>query len=161
MVTIIHLESGITLFSRIFENFCQVNDDEIDTIGCFMNAMELLSKNLGQEGIRQIEMSDLNILIYEKHPIFIAFIIDLKDNLEEYKKKLSICLATFLKEYSDVLNTNNYYDISIFNNFNITLQEILDMSINEINLACPNCEFGSKCDCLYERMKHKFIICNN
>ena len=159
MVTIIHLESGITLFSRIFENFCQVIDDEIDTLGCFMNAMELLSKNLGQEGIRQIEMSDLNILIYEKDPILMAFIIDRNDNLEESKKKLSICLATFIKEYSDVLNNNNYHDISIFNNFNITLQEILDLSIDEIDLACPNCEFGSKCDCLYQQMNHKFIIC--
>ncbi|MFX1339663.1 MAG: hypothetical protein ACFFDK_13705 [Promethearchaeota archaeon] len=150
MVIVINLEGGIPLFSRIFEKFCQVSDDEIDLIGCFVNAIELFSKNLGQDGIRKIEMSDVNVLIYEKHSILMAFIIDLKDNLEEYQKKLSICLGTFLKDYSDVLINDSYHNISIFNNFNITLRKILDTTIDEINLACPNCEFGSKCDCLYE-----------
>lgn len=152
LVSVLHLESGITLFSRVFENFCKTVGDDTDLIGCFVSAMDSFSKQLGQEGVKQIEMSNLKILMFEKRPILIFFALELIDDLQEYQKKISICANTFLKKYKTELK-KNFHHIELFKSFNPIIQEILEFPLEKLNEVCPDCEFEIKRDCLYVHLR--------
>jgi len=90
MISIIHEPSGITLFSRVFDNFCKsINDKtQSDLVGSFISAIKKFSQNFGQYEIKQIEMSDIRFIIYEQDTIMIFFLLDVSDNSTEYKKFL-------------------------------------------------------------------------
>lgn len=86
MISIIHEPSEITLFSKVFDNFCKSinNKTQSDLVGSFISAIKKFSQNFGQEEIKQIEMSDLRFLIYEQDVIMIFFLLDASDNSAEY-----------------------------------------------------------------------------
>jgi len=90
MISIIHEPSDITLFSKVFDNFCKLIDEKTqsDLVGSFLSAIKKFSQNFGQNEIKQIEMSDLRFLIYEQDTIMIFFLLDVSDNSTEYKKFL-------------------------------------------------------------------------
>ena len=157
MATIIHAENGLTLFSKSFERFCFEIEDQEDLVGCFISAMESFSKQFGQEGLRSIEMTDLEVLIYKKLPISVIFVADKDENLEEYKHKIAISANTFVKKYEKEIqaSANN---TAFFEGFNADLQEILELPMEEITLACPHCDFEEKCDCIYVQLQKKLVI---
>ena len=154
MVSILHLESGITLFARVLENFCKIVGDDTDLLGCFVSAMESFSKQLGQKGVKQVEMSNLKLLMFEKEPILVVFALDLTDDVKEYQKKISICTNTFLKKYKTELK-KNINQIELFKSFNAILQEILEFPLEKLNVVCPDCEFDLKKDCLYVHLRDR------
>lgn len=154
MVSIVHSDSGITLYSRIFEKFCEDIDNGLNSelIGAFFTAIKGFSKQFGQNEIKQIEMSTLKFLIHEKDKVMIFFLLDDNDQIEEYKKTLIICLNTFLDLYSI---REFYYETHIFQKFNPILQEILKIPPEEIEPSCLNCPMGQKKDCLFNQVQKR------
>ncbi len=151
MVSVIHLGSGITLFSTVYDHFCDQIEEGKELVGCFVQAIDLFSKNIGQEGVRTIEMSNLRILIFEKNPIIISFIIDIDDDISLYKKKLDISLHTFLKNFQVHLQ-DNYNTTSLFERFQKDLNDILEISDEDILSSCPECDKSEHCECVYSIM---------
>ncbi|MBN1803320.1 MAG: hypothetical protein JW891_17545 [Candidatus Lokiarchaeota archaeon] len=151
MVSVIHLASGITLFSAVYEQFCEQIEEGKELVGCFVQAIDLFSKNIGQDGVRTIEMSNLKVLIFEKNPILVSFIIEIDDDASLYKKKLDIALHTFLKNYQVQL-INAYNTTSLFEGFYEDLNVILEVSDEDILRACPECEHSEHCECIYSMM---------
>jgi len=145
MISIIHEPSVITLFSKVFDNFCKTIDEKTqsDLVGSFLSAIKKFYQNFGQDEIKQIEMSDLRFLIYEQDIIMIFFLLDVSDNSIEYKKILKICCNTFFRIYHNQI-TNNFNEISIFQDFNLTLKEILKIPPEKIEPTCLNCPMGLK-----------------
>ena len=156
MVSFIHAPSGITLFSRIFEGFCErINEAaQSELIGCFISAIKSFSQEFNQNEIKHIEMSNLTFLISEQDHVMIFFLLDVTNNTMEYRKSLKICLNAFLRMYHGEIK-NNYNDISKFENFNSILQEILKISPDKIEPSCLNCPMGQKENCLFKRVKQK------
>ena len=101
MVSIVHSVSGITLFTKVFNDFCEEVDGEIsmELIGSFLTAIKLFSKQFGQDEIKQIEMSTLKFLITEKEGIMVFFLTEHDDKTEEYKRLLTMCCKTFKETY--------------------------------------------------------------
>ncbi|MFX1398772.1 MAG: hypothetical protein ACFFAS_17210 [Promethearchaeota archaeon] len=160
MASVIHLKSGITLFSNVYEHFCEQIEEGQELIGCFVQAIELFSKNIGQEGVREIEMSTVRVLIFEKNPILVAFIIDKDDNASLYRKKLDISLHTFLKNYGSHLS-KKYNNASLFEGFEEDLKEILDLPNETILKACPECNNHGNSECLYVLLQGKLKPASN
>lgn len=161
MISIIHSPSGITLFSRIFENFCEKinNDLETDLIGSFISAIRKFSKNFGQDEIKQIEMSTLKFIIYEKEKILIFFLLDNSDKRLDYEKSLKICLNIFLEMfYKD--NYTPYNSTSSFKKFNPILQEILKISPEKIEPSCLSCPRLQKNNCLFKHVQEEILKSN-
>ena len=161
MVSLIHISSGITLFSRIFDKFCENINSESETqlIGCFISAIKKFSQELGQKGIKQIEMSNLKVLIHEHDPIIIFILIDNSDDSEDYSKTLIMCCNAFFQVYRKEIN-ENYNKTSIFQKFNPILQEILKIPPDKIEPSCINCPMGQKKDCLFNRVKQQILEFN-
>lgn len=158
MVSIIQSESGITLYSRIFNNFCEEIDNKLNSelIGAFFTAIKGFSKQFGQNEIKQIEMSTLKFLIHERDKVMIFFLLDDNDNIEEYKKTLMVCLNTFHELFSKEIR-EYYYETHKFQKFNSILQEILKIPPEKIQPSCLNCPMGQKKNCLFNQVQKKII----
>ncbi len=156
MVSIIHSDSGITLFSRVFEDFCENIDNGLnsDLIGAFFTALRGFSQQFGQREIKQIEMSTVKFLIHERDKVMIFFLLDNNDQIAEYKKTLIICLNTFLDLFSKEIH-EYYYETHKFQKFNQILQEILKIPPEEIEPSCLNCLMGQKKNCLFNQVQKK------
>lgn len=156
MVSIIQSESGITLYSRIFDNFCEDIDNKLNSelIGAFFTAIKGFSKQFGQNEIKQIEMSTLKFIIHERDNVMIFFLLDDNDNIEEYKKTLMVSLNTFLGMFSKEVS-EFYYETHKFQKFNSILQEILKIPPEKINPSCLNCPMGQKKNCLFNQVQKK------
>jgi hypothetical protein len=156
MVSIVHSDSGITLFSRVFEDFCDNIDNGLNSelIGAFFTAIKGFSKQFGQNEIKQIEMSTLKFIIHERDKVMIFFLLDDNDNIEEYKKTLMVSLNTFLEIFSKEVS-EYYYETHIFQKFNSILQEILKIPPEKIQPSCLNCPMGQKKDCLFNQVQKK------
>ena len=161
MVSLIHIPSGITLFSRIFDKFCEgINQEfEFTLIGSFITAIKMFSQKFGQNEIKQIEMSSLRFLIYEQKRVMIFFLLNISDDILEYKRSLRICMNAFLQMFhKDIYK--NYNNTAIFQDFNPILQEILKISLDKIEPSCLNCPMGQRNNCLFKRVKNKIIEFN-
>ena len=158
MVSIIHSPSGITLFSRIFEKFCEKISEEMGAalIGSFISAIKTLSQEFGQDEIKQIEMSTLKFLIYEKNQIMIFFLLDNTDGIEDYKKILIVCLNAFFKMFSKDIY-EKYNNTFIFQEFNPILHEIFKIPPEKIEPSCLNCLMGQKKNCLFKQVQQKIL----
>lgn len=156
MISIIHEPSGITLFSKIFDKFCELINDKTqsDLVGSFLSAIKKFSQSFGQDEIKQIEMSDIRFLIYEQDRIMIFLLIDVTDNIEEYKKILRICCNSFFQIYHFQIR-KNFNDISVFQQFNPVLKEILKIPPEKIEPTCLNCPMGLRKDCLFKQVQEK------
>ncbi|MHA1491615.1 MAG: hypothetical protein ACTSRI_18420, partial [Promethearchaeota archaeon] len=139
MVSIIHGLSGITLFSRVFESFCEDISEELSSelIGSFLTAIKLFSREFGQDKIKQIEMSTIKFLIYEKERVMIFFLLDSSDIILEYEMSLKFCLNIFLEMFSKQIYSN-YQNVDIFQNYNPVLHEILKVPPDKIEPSCLN-----------------------
>ncbi|MHC1591897.1 MAG: hypothetical protein ACXQS8_07415 [Candidatus Helarchaeales archaeon] len=159
MVSIIHALSGITLFSRVFESFCEKANGEIeaDLIGCFVSAIRLFSQEFGQNEIKKIEMSRLKLLIHEREGIIIFFLIDSSDIAAEYEKILKTCLNVFIQMFKTYLHGNFHIERQIFQNFNPVLQELLEIPPERIEPSCLNCPMGRKRNCIFNRVQQKIL----
>ena len=154
MVTIIQGDTGLTLFSKTFEHFCLELEDDVDLVGCFITAMDSFTMKLKQKGLKFIEMSDLDVILYKKPPLTVIFCVDKNENIEDYKRKISITANSFIKTYKIKLQQSTT-DTIIFQDFNKQLQEILELPPEEITMACPNCDFDKNCECIYYHTKQK------
>lgn len=156
MLSIIDSLSGITLFSKVFNEFCKNIDNNIsyDLIGGFITAIKQFSKQFGQLEIRQIEMDTLKLLIYEKFDVMIFFLLDHDDKIKEYKKSLVICMNVFLKMFKADLK-DNVNNTTYFQDFNSIIYEILKIPPEKIEPSCLNCAMGQKTDCLFNQVKNK------
>jgi len=156
MVSIIHNPSSITLFSKVFDKFCEDINERLssDLIGGFISAIKMFSQEFGQNEIKQIEMSTLKFLMYEKEGIMIFFILDNDDNIIHFKKSLIICLNAFLDMFPKEVLVN-VYEISNFVKFNPVLHEILAIAPEKIEESCLNCSMGMKEHCLFTQVKQK------
>jgi hypothetical protein len=162
MVSIIHADSGITLFSRVFDKFCELVEDKqrSDLIGSFIGAIKKFSQEFSQDEIRLIEMSNLKFLCSERDNILIFFILEGNDNVQEYEKSLKMSLRIFLMLFSQQIN-DNYNNISIFQRFNIILQDILKIPPEKIEPSCLNCPMGQKNNCIFNQIKEKVLDMND
>ncbi len=156
MVSIIHSVSGITLYSQVFDSFCKKFDENFDyeIIGSFISAIKVFSHEFGQDEIKQIEMSTLKFLMYEKKDLIIFFLLDANDQNDSYKKSLIITLNTFLKLFSEEIS-KNYNQINLFYKFTPILREILRIPPEKIEVSCLNCPFGQKENCLFWQVREK------
>ena len=148
MISITHMKSGLTLFSKVFEKFCLELDDDVELVGCFISAMDTFTTKLKQKGLKFIEMTNLDVILYDKSPIKVIICIDKEANIEDYKRIVPIIANSFVNTYKTELK-ESINDTSLFQEFNEELQEILDLPMEEITVACPNCDFEKKCDCVY------------
>lgn len=159
MVSLIHYPSGVTLFSKIFNKFCENFDDDIlklELIGNFITALKMFSKEFGQDKIKQIEMSTLKFLIYEKSDIMNVFLLDIDDNIENYKKNLIVCLNVFLKMFSRDLQ-RDFNDLNKFKPFNPILHEILKTPPEKIENSFLDCPIGLKSNCIFTQVQNMLL----
>ena len=156
MVSIIHSSSGITLFTRIFEKFCEGIDNDSELVGCFISALKKFATEFGQDTIKQIEMNDLKFLIYEKDSVLAFFLLDQNDNSDEYKKLITMCMKSFLQMYGNEISSHINL-VTFFDGFNQILQEILKISPSEIEPSCMSCEMGKKYNCLFKQVQKRIM----
>ncbi|MEJ2252510.1 MAG: hypothetical protein P8Y97_22975 [Candidatus Lokiarchaeota archaeon] len=95
MISITHMKSGLTLFSKVFEKFCLELEDDVELIGCFISAMDTFTIKLKQKGLKFIEMTNLDVILYDKSPIKVIICIDKEANTEDYKRIVSIVANSF------------------------------------------------------------------
>ncbi|MHA1723273.1 MAG: hypothetical protein ACTSYC_11975 [Promethearchaeota archaeon] len=126
MILIINISSGITLFTKVSENFHKKikNSFAPELIGSFLTAMWHFSRELGQNGIKSIEMNDLRFLMYEKNETMIFFLIEGKDEIQIYKEKLIKCLNAFLMMYPHDIK-KEVKKIKHFRNFEEILNQLI------------------------------------
>jgi hypothetical protein len=155
MISVLHNTSGITLFSKVFNNFCETIDPKSNSelIGCFINALSKFSRELGQSEIKQIEMTSLKFLISVNNDVMILFVLDREDNREDYTKSLQMCLKIFLKMFSEDIEANRVHNLTNFRQFNPILYEILKINPSHIEESCLTCPMWQKKNCLFEQVR--------
>jgi hypothetical protein len=156
MISIIHIETGLTLFSKTFEKFCLELEDDVELVGCLISAIDTFTIKLRQRGLKFIEMTNLDVILYDKSPIKVIICIDKEDNTKDYKRIVSIIANSFVYMYKTELK-ESINETSLFQEFNEELQEILNLPMEEITATCPNCDFEKKCDCVYSHYQKKLV----
>jgi hypothetical protein len=158
MVSIVHVQSGLTLYTKIFDEFCNDIDNEgnSELIGSFLTALKAFSQQFGQDKIRQIDMNTIKFLIYEKDGLLIFFVLDEDDKIKSYKKSLRMSLKAFQEVFSRAIS-HNYNEITQFSEFNPILQEILKVPPEKIEYSCLECPMGKKNNCLFKKVKDQIL----
>lgn len=158
MISIVHAASGLTLYTKVFDEFCNDldNDGTTELIGSFLSALKIFSQQFGQDEIRQVEMNTIKFLIYEQNGMLIFFVLDNDDDVEMYKKSLRMSLKAFHEVFSKAIK-ENYNEIAQFTEFNPILQEILKVPPEKIEFSCLECPMGQKNNCLFKKVKEQIL----
>jgi hypothetical protein len=161
MISLIHIPSGITLFSRVFDKFCERIGKGLsyDLIGCFIKAFKVFSQELEQEDIKLLEMSSLKFICCSEQTVLIFFVLDESDNTTAYGKTLKIALNTFLMLFKKEIqfHPNN---TALFQTYNSVLNELLKIPHDQIEPSCLNCTMGIKKNCIFSQVKEKILKIN-
>ncbi|MFW9990361.1 MAG: hypothetical protein ACFFC3_17095 [Candidatus Odinarchaeota archaeon] len=95
-------------------------------------------------------------MIYEKNDIMNVFLLDIDDNIEDFRKDFIVCLNVFLKMFSSEIQ-KEIKDLKKFQTFNPMLHEILKISPEKIESSCLNCPIGLKSNCIFTQVQNLLL----
>ena len=145
----------IFLFKKFFNYLIQYNFRNIDIL-CLDHVLLEAIKNNQYDIVKILVEFNPNLIIQNKEEIFFQ-IMDIERNIVESNIELFLYLLNICPEIDDLLELNEYYQTNDILNYDEIINNLQNITINDIDIKdCPIC-YESKSDLITE-CNHQYCI---
>jgi hypothetical protein len=121
---LIHKSSGITIFSQQFQSFS--NEVDSDLVGGFIVAILGFAKEIAQQNIDYMQMSDLRLQYCIQNDFIMAVLTSNQVEISRIQLLLEHVYKKFCDKYGNMTNLNMLCDVRPFQSFAKITEEIFE-----------------------------------
>ncbi len=127
---------GLCLFQQAFT---EKNDDKLDTdiFSGFITAISTFATEMAQSSVKKIALSNMVLHQYRKKNLIVCMATEREVKNEDMIFDILDKIAEmFIQDYKNAIESTGLIDISVFEDFNEKLNEMLNISMkNQVNVS--------------------------